>query len=437
MQKPIDQPGWLTAGWAEFGQRETPGQPTNPRIRKMFAEAGHPAVVSDEVAWCAAFVGACLERSAVRSSRSLLARSYLSWGDGLDAPRLGAIAVFSRGSDPAAGHVALLIGQTASQLVVLGGNQGDGVTVAAFAKADLLGLRWPAVAPPSDAHSAPVLDPGVGFEDAFAHVLRMEGGYTNDPADPGGPTNLGITLADYARATQTPITPATRQTLIANLKVITPAEARPIYFNRYWRPAGCPDLPPAVAIFHFDTAVNMGTGTAIRMLQTALMCPIDGEFGPQTKSAAAHADPRSLLAAYADLRRRRYRSLSIFPRFGRGWLSRVDATLSRSLALTAKATSEKGPRTMPIDQTTLPVQPKWWGQSLTIWGAVVTGLAAVLPAVGPAFGIDVTPTSVHTAADQIGAIAQAAAGLAGTLVTIFGRLRANQPLQQRLMTLKI
>jgi lysozyme family protein len=73
-----------------------------------------------------------------------------------------------------------------------------------------------------------------------------------------------------------------------------------------------------LALFHFDTAVNMGVGTAARMLQTALGVDADGEIGPITLATASRADPPRVLAAYAALRRTRYRSLSTFRRFGRG-----------------------------------------------------------------------------------------------------------------------
>ena len=90
------------------------------------------------------------------------------------------------------------------------------------------------------------------------------------------------------------------------------------------------------------------------------------------------------------------------------------------------------------DQSTYPpLVPKWWGHSLTIWGAVVAGLAAVLPALGPALGVEISPQIIHTSADQVTAIVQAAIGLAGTLAAIFGRVRATQPLEQRSVTLKL
>ena len=81
--------------------------------------------------------------------------------------------------------------------------------------------------------------------------------------------------------------------------------------------------------------------------------------------------------------------------------------------------------------------PKWWGHSMTIWGAVVTGLAAVLPVLAPAIGIEIGPDVVRTSADQLQAMMLAATGLAGTIAAIVGRLRATQPLAQRAVFLKI
>ena len=59
----MDQPPWLAAAWAELGQREVRGSADNARISALFRDAGQTAALHDEVAWCAAFVGACLERA--------------------------------------------------------------------------------------------------------------------------------------------------------------------------------------------------------------------------------------------------------------------------------------------------------------------------------------------------------------------------------------
>jgi lysozyme family protein len=341
--------------------------------------------------------------------------------------------VLSRGSDPALGHVAFLVGRMDDAVALLGGNQADSVSVALFPKSRLIGLRWPTAGATSDRATEFAAE----FDAALAHVLNMEGGYTDDPADPGGPTNFGITLADYAQSRGATLNAASRESLIVGLRHISADDVRAIYIARYWLPAHCADLPSPIALFHFDCAVNMGVGTASRMLQTALGVMIDGVIGPDTLAAARAADPVNLLATYADLRRSRYRSLAMFPRFGRGWLARVDTTLKRATSLISATSPAKGPPPMLDPAPSNPPAPKWWGHSLTVWGAVVTGLSAVLPALAPAFGFDVSPDTVHTAADQVSAILQATFGLAGTVATIFGRVRATQSLTQRSVMLKL
>jgi uncharacterized protein (TIGR02594 family) len=95
----MDQPLWLTHGWRELGQRERSGASHNERVVALYRDAGHAEILNDEIAWCAAFIGASLERAGWASTRSLLARSYLKWGEALEAGRLGAVAVLERGSD--------------------------------------------------------------------------------------------------------------------------------------------------------------------------------------------------------------------------------------------------------------------------------------------------------------------------------------------------
>lgn len=455
----LEQPPWLAAAWAELGQREVRGSADNARIRAFFREVGHPAILHDEVAWCAAFVGACLERGGLASTRSLMARSYLRWGDDEPAGRIGAVAVLSRGRDPAAGHVGFLMGETPTHVVLLGGNQGDAVSVAAYPKTRLLGLRWPSAA--AAAESAGRKDAGTRaardalFDEALAHVLEMEGGYTDDPHDPGGPTNKGITLATYAAWQGVRLNAATRPGLKAELRRIGVDVVRDIYFARYWRPAHCSEMAPALAFFHFDAAVNHGVTGAMRLLQRAVGTDVDGEIGPNTRAAIRRLSVEQCLERYAEVRRARYRALPHFWRFGRGWLRRVDTTLTRarkvlrSGAGAEQATDEvqeKGMSSMNesvrMQERSGPVQQqenttKWWGQSITIWGAMITALSTVLPAIGPAFGVDITGDLVREAGEGIVLTVQAVGGLIGTLMTIYGRMRASTGLTQRSVQMKL
>lgn len=115
----------------------------NPVVLEYFKDAGHPGILNDETAWCAAFVGAMLVRSGYDGTGSLLARSYLEWGSGVDIKdaRAGDIAVFKRGNSSWQGHVGFITMIDGDYLHILGGNQMDQVNVRKYSKANLLGIR--------------------------------------------------------------------------------------------------------------------------------------------------------------------------------------------------------------------------------------------------------------------------------------------------------
>ncbi|MEX2480221.1 MAG: TIGR02594 family protein [Gammaproteobacteria bacterium] len=147
-------PKHLTIARELLGTKEIAGAKDNPVIMAMYGQLGHKWVEHDEVPWCAAFVGACLERGGVRSTRSLAARSYMKWGKAVvesDA-RPGDVAVFSRGKNPAEGHVAFFLGWAGDRVEVLGGNQRDAVTVTTYPHVRLLGIRR---APAADRRAEP------------------------------------------------------------------------------------------------------------------------------------------------------------------------------------------------------------------------------------------------------------------------------------------
>lgn len=459
----MQQPDWLMWGWRELGLREVSGNADNPRIIEMFKEVGHGSIQSDEVAWCAAFLGACLERSGRASTRSLMARSYLGWGHPIEDARHGAIAVLSRGTDPAFGHVGFVVGETDAQVFLLGGNQSNSVNVAAYDKARLLSFRWPeettaagGVNDHAQEKSAVELIEGDLFGRALQHVLEMEGGFSDDPYDPGGPTNKGITLEVYSRWIGESVTPESRSRLVARLKRIPDAMVGEIYKTRYWQPADCVRMPAPLALMHFDAAVNHGVVGAIRILQEAVGADVDGEIGPQTRGRIARAPLVDVLTRYAELRRERYRALKHFWRFGRGWLRRVDVTLARAGVLlnlpnapeseagavdTAsqvnEADTKRGKGSMTNENSAAIPTAKWWGESMTIWGVIVTTAATVLPVVGPLFGFDITGEMVLQIGQQLTQAIQALGGVVGTLLAIYGRLRATQPITRKLVAVKL
>lgn len=136
-------PLWLQYALDELGTAEVPGRLHNPRILEYWQQVRVP-FQDDETPWCAAYVGAMLEHAAVRSTRSAAARSYEHWGKRVDG-LFGSIAVFWR--EPRVkgfGHVGFLVGKDAAgRLMILGGNQGDKVSIMPFDPARLLCTVWP------------------------------------------------------------------------------------------------------------------------------------------------------------------------------------------------------------------------------------------------------------------------------------------------------
>ncbi|WP_019905724.1 TIGR02594 family protein [Methylobacterium sp. 77] len=142
-----DQPAWLTLAADEVGTVEGIGKANNPKVVRYFADAGFAGIKDDAVAWCAALVGAMLQRAGRKPSGSLAARSYESWGVGLKGPVLGCIATKKRGNSSWQGHVGFVVGANKDQVFLLGGNQGDKVSVAAFKRSEFTSFRWPADVP--------------------------------------------------------------------------------------------------------------------------------------------------------------------------------------------------------------------------------------------------------------------------------------------------
>ena len=146
---------------AEIGTLEVVGKNHNPKVVAYFKDAGHPEIVDDETAWCAAFVGAMLERAGIRSTRKLNARSYMEWGVpvGLEDAQMGDVVVFQRGDSAWQGHVGFYVGHGSTKITVLGGNQSNKVSTAPYPVAKLLGVRrWvdtPETAPTPPASKKP------------------------------------------------------------------------------------------------------------------------------------------------------------------------------------------------------------------------------------------------------------------------------------------
>lgn len=162
----------------------------------------------------------------------------------------------------------------------------------------------------------------MSLQQALAFTLKQEGGYSNNSLDPGGATNHGITQGTYN---------AYRESLKyapQDVQLITDAEVEAIYSEMYYTPAHCADMPAALGVCVFDTAVNMGVNSAIKMLQRAAGLDDDGVYGPQTAAEVTHQG-NELVIPFLDERRARYRAIvAAKPAqevFAKGWNNRVNA----------------------------------------------------------------------------------------------------------------
>ena len=126
----------------ELGVHEVHGG-ENPRIIEYHKHTTLKAV-EDEVPWCSAFVCFVVETNHLQSTKSAAARSWLTWGIPV-SPSPGAIAVFPRGNNPNQGHVAIVLGVSAdgTKVAVVGGNQGDSVSLGWYNTKDALSFRAP------------------------------------------------------------------------------------------------------------------------------------------------------------------------------------------------------------------------------------------------------------------------------------------------------
>lgn len=148
----------------------------------------------------------------------------------------------------------------------------------------------------------------MNFEAAVERVLAHEGGYSNNPADPGGETQWGISKRAYPGS---------------NIRTLTREQAKEFYRRDYWDKVGCDKLPGAIAFQVFDFAVNSGVGLAVKMLQRAVLLPEDGELGPKTVQAVSRELQGQLVLTYLGLRLTFMTALKNWPSASGGWSRRI------------------------------------------------------------------------------------------------------------------
>lgn len=154
------------------------------------------------------------------------------------------------------------------------------------------------------------------FNLAFNRLIGHEGGYVNDPKDPGGETNWGITIYTARASGYT-----------GSMRAMTREDAKQIYFKAYWKRYKCDEFAPEFAYQFFDAAVNHGSGNAARMLQRAVGVVDDGVIGEITLAAIERYSVADVGLLFQAERLEFYTKLKHFDRFGRGWINRMAGNL--------------------------------------------------------------------------------------------------------------
>ena len=169
------------------------------------------------------------------------------------------------------------------------------------------------------------------YTEALARLLAHEGGYTNHPSDPGGPTNFGITIIDYRKYVKPDAT-------AADIRAMKLDEAKAIYRAKYWDAQRCDELPAGVDYAVFDYGVNSGIGRSGRVLRRCLkLADSTSTVSDAVLAAAKHVDARTLIGAICDERLRFLQSLRTWSVFGKGWGRRVADVKEAALAMASGA----------------------------------------------------------------------------------------------------
>lgn len=164
------------------------------------------------------------------------------------------------------------------------------------------------------------------YSQCLAELIDIEGGYSNDPVDRGGPTMCGVTWQTYNAYRDSLGLPQ------QDVRRITRAEIEDLFRRFYWQQCHADHLPPGLDLAVFDFGVNSGVGTAIRKLQVVLGVRADGHLGAVTTAKISKAYIPDLIAAYMDERTRYGRRLPDYWRFGHGWENRWNRIRASALS---------------------------------------------------------------------------------------------------------
>jgi lysozyme family protein len=218
-------------------------------------------------------------------------------------------------------------------------------------------------------HSCEKKMAAVTYAEAIRRLLIHEGGYTNHPSDPGGPTNFGITIHDYRKYVKPGAT-------AADVRAMKLDEAKAIYRAKYWNATRCDALPAGVDYAVFDYGVNSGIGRAGKVLRRVLkLAASTSTVTGEVAAAAGAVDAAWLVTAICDERLRFLKALRTWPVFGKGWGRRVAEVKAYALALARRGQAVPAPpAASAAGKGAVPVNAS--AQKGTAGGAIAAGGAA-------------------------------------------------------------
>lgn len=188
----------------------------------------------------------------------------------------------------------------------------------------------------------------------FNETTSFEGGYVDNPHDPGGATMAGVTQAAYTNWLEKQGKPN------APVKNSTPAEREAIYRAGYWDAVRGDDLYAGLDLVVVDTGWGSGPLKAIELLQQALGITADGKIGPQTLDVLkVHENSTDLINAVCNRRMAFFRGLSTWKYFGKGWTVRLNGIQGKALSMNAAALKATTPipSVKPAPEASPPANP--------------------------------------------------------------------------------
>ena len=172
------------------------------------------------------------------------------------------------------------------------------------------------------------------FQRSLDNILKAEGGFTDDPRDPGnhlsdgraGCTNMGVTQAAWEEFVGHKVS-------TADMKALTKEQVGKFYKTRYWDRVQGDALPIGLDFLAASFAINAGVGSSAKLIQKCINAVPDGMIGPRTLQTIAGVDSKELIEKFSEAKEHYYQSLKTFPVYGKGWINRVNSEKAIALSM--------------------------------------------------------------------------------------------------------